>query len=134
MQSRWVGLAVGVLGVASCNFSPSGDGGNGNGSCTPGSPRVCMIGTTTFSFSPKNLTVTAGATVTWQNETSVPHTVNAARDSKEVFSSGGDVPPGTAYAHVFDHVGTYPYYCIHHGTNTSPPTGMWGTITVQAAP
>ncbi len=133
MQSWLVGVAAGVLVVASCNFSPTGDGGNGNGDCTPGSTRVCMIGTTTFSFSPTNLTVTAGATVTWQNETSVIHTVDAATGAKEVFHSG-DLDPGSAFAHIFTIPGTHPYYCSHHGTNDSPPTGMSGTITVLAAP
>lgn len=82
------------------------------------------------SFSPSNLTVAAGATVTWRNGDAAVHTVTSATGSPETFNSG-NVTPGGSYSRPFPNAGTYPYYCLFHGVNETPPSGMSGTITVQ---
>jgi plastocyanin len=57
------------------------------------------------------LQVPMGATVTWVNNDSVPHTVTADDSS---FDSGS-IQPGQSYSHTFETAGTFPYYCTIHG-------------------
>jgi len=67
-----------------------------------------MIGQT---FSPVNLTVPVGTTVTWNNGSTLVHTVTSATGSSEVFNSGNP-PAGVAAGGIFTHkfmtAGTYP--------------------------
>lgn len=76
------------------------------------------------SFSPSNLEVEAGTTVTWQNSSDLVHTVTSGSDREhdELFNSG-DVAPGDSYSFTFTDTGTFDYFCIPH-------PGMAGTITV----
>jgi predicted SnoaL-like aldol condensation-catalyzing enzyme/plastocyanin len=76
-----------------------------------------------FQYFPDPVTVTVGTTVTWTNSDAVAHTVTAddhAFDS-ELFSRG------ETYSMTFDAPGSYPYYCIPHG---SPGSGMIGVVEV----
>ncbi|OGG54248.1 hypothetical protein A2851_01120 [Candidatus Kaiserbacteria bacterium RIFCSPHIGHO2_01_FULL_53_29] len=78
------------------------------------------------SFSPKNITVNSGDTVTWVNSSSMAHTATADNGS---FDSG-TVAAGQSYGAIFNAPGIYAYYCKLHGS----PGGisMAGTITVVA--
>jgi len=134
MNHRWLSLS-GVLGLAllvSCGGSTSpygGGGGGGGGGGTPCSPSATMICTAAVDvFNPTTLTVTAGATVTWQNGDGVAHTVTSATGSADTYDMA--LSAGTV-SHTFMNKGTYNYYCKNHGANGTPPTGMHGTITVQ---
>ncbi len=133
MRSSAITQALGAAGVvlfAACgsSTSPYGGGGGGGGGCTPTATKVCMGA---VSFSPPNLTITAGMLVTWQNGTaSTTHTVTSSSSSTETFNSGNVAGAGT-YTHTFPTAGTYNYYCTIHGVDGTPPTGMHGTITVQ---
>ena len=64
-----------------------------------------------FGFSPKALTVTVGATVTWKNTTSVAHTVTS--DDGASFDSG-IVPAGGTFTFTFTKAGSYAYHCDIH--------------------
>ena len=77
-----------------------------------------------FAFEPGTLTVPAGATVTWTNAGSRPHTVTADDGS---FDSGR-LDPGEQFSQTFDQPGTFAYHCGFHPE-------MQGTIVVteQAA-
>lgn len=104
--------------------------------------RVSM--TEDFAFDPKTLTVSAGTTVRWVNDSDVGHTVSAYEDrippEAVYFASGGfeseraarnDVRGGLlatadTYEHTFDVTGTYEYVCIPHESS-----GMTGTVTVE---
>ena len=116
------GSAV-VLLIACSDTTYSSSGGGG---CTPTATQVCAQTTT---FSPANLTITAGQTVTWKNSSGYAHTVTSATGSAEVFD--GNLSNGGAVSHMFPNKGTFEYYCKIHGANGAPPTGMSGTITVQ---
>lgn len=75
-----------------------------------------------FSYSPANLTVTVGDTVTWTNSDAQAHTAtadNAAWDT-------GTITNGNSATVTFTTAGTFPYHCTIH-------TDMTGTLTVQAA-
>ena len=62
------------------------------------------------SFSPKELKIKKGDTVTWTNVDERDHTVTADDNS---FKSGklGD---GEAYSRKFDKAGRYKYHCDYH--------------------
>ncbi len=65
-----------------------------------------------FSFSPAKLTVEQGTKVVWVNHDDVPHTVTSTTKPREVNS--GALDTDAMYSHVFDHAGTYSYYCTVH--------------------
>lgn len=86
----------------------------------------------THSWKPAAVTVLAGETVTFRNETEVPHGVEW-RSAVQPTCTG--VPVGTTFeasgTHwsgtcTFSQPGTYLYYCTIHGA------AMSGTVTVQA--
>jgi len=119
-----------IAALAGCGDNSTGPGigngndngnGNGNGNDVPGENEVWMIGQ---SFSPSNLEVQAGTTVTWENRSSETHTVTSGSDSShdDIFDSG-NVAPGDDYTYTFDEAGTYEYFCRPH-------PNMTGTITV----
>ncbi|WP_233514299.1 plastocyanin/azurin family copper-binding protein [Haloferax sp. Atlit-16N] len=107
-----------------------------------GTTRVSM--NEDFAFDPKTLTVRAGTTVRWENDSDVGHTVTAYGDriptESTYFASGGfeseraarnDVSggllaTGETYEHTFNVTGTYEYVCIPHESS-----GMTGTVTVE---
>lgn len=78
-------------------------------------------------FTPKNITVTEGDTILWTNKGSIMHTVTA---DNGLFNSGSLLSNQT-FSQTFNSVGTYPYYCIPHGSPGG--VGMSGTITVNAS-
>jgi plastocyanin len=72
-----------------------------------------------LAFQPATIEIDAGASVTWTNEDSVPHTVTARTDD---FNSGV-MQQGDTYSQTFDELGTYDYFCAIHPS-------MTGTVTV----
>ncbi len=61
-----------------------------------------------FAYSPQELTIKEGDTVTWINVDSVAHTV-----SGNLFESG-NLDKGDSYSHTFGTAGTYDYICSYH--------------------
>jgi plastocyanin len=80
------------------------------------------IGIDNFTFNPQQLTVKAGATVTWTNKDDIPHAVAATDRS---FKSK-TLDTGDSYAVTFTTPGTFQYFCSLH-------PHMTGTIVVEAA-
>jgi plastocyanin len=80
-----------------------------------------------FSFTPANLTVSPGDTVTWEWKSGTHSTTsgrNCAPDG--IWDSG--VKSSGAFSHTFDSAGDFPYFCtLHCGL------GMVGNITVSAS-
>src|SRR5437763_14571890 len=77
-----------------------------------------------FEFQPRQLTVKAGATVTWTNEGGSSHTVTADDGSFESPTLGA----GKTFSRKFTKPGTYPSYCAFHGGKGGE--GMSGTVVV----
>src|SRR3989338_5886333 len=76
-------------------------------------------------FSPRNITINAGDTITWINRGSAAHTATADTGAFDT----GSVAAGGSSSAIFNSSGTYAYHCkFHGGTNGS---GMAGTITVR---
>lgn len=74
------------------------------------------------SFSPRNVTIQPGDTVTWTNSNQGEHNV-ASTDAG--FSSGAPSLSWT-FSHTFDSPGTFEYFCEPHRA-----LGMTGTVTVK---
>jgi len=93
------------------------------------------VGGAQFAFSPATLTITAGDSVTFINRGGF-HNVAADdgsfRCAQSCSGSGGD-PNSVLWSSTVTLAspGTLGYYCEVHG---APGQGMFGTITVQAAP
>ena len=73
-----------------------------------------------FAFDPPTVTIKVGESVTWTNQDSVSHTVDA--DNGEFTSN--DLANGATFSFTFDKAGSYPYHCSIHPT-------MKGTVVVQ---
>jgi plastocyanin len=92
--------------------------------------------TSEFCYSPADLTIRQGTSVTWTNDTTTIHTVSsctAAACSGVGPGTGTDpafdspiISPGGTFTVLFHGTGTYNYYCQIHGY-----TVMHGTITVK---
>ena len=76
-----------------------------------------------FAYNPSPVTVPVGATVTWTNEDSVPHTVTGLGSAKAIIKSGV-MKTGAKFSVTFDKAGEYDYYCEFHA-------GMKGKVIVK---
>ena len=76
---------------------------------------------TNFSFSPTDVIVKKGTTVTWTNNDSVQHTVTV--DSGDDGPKSQPLSSGQAYSFTFNDEGTFNYHCSFHPE-------MHGTVTV----
>jgi plastocyanin len=79
-----------------------------------------MVEINNFMFTPQNLTVPVGTTVTWKFDDSTQHTVTADDNS---FASS-PMANGQTFTHTFSTAGTVPYHCSIHPEMTA-------TIIVQ---
>ncbi len=75
-----------------------------------------------FSYSPRNLTVAVGDTVTWTNSDAQAHTATA----DDAAWNTGNLGNGASGSVTFATAGTFPYHCNVH-------PDMTGSVTVQAA-
>lgn len=82
------------------------------------SQKVTIAG---LKFSPANLTVRAGTTVTWTNTDPVAHNVTSS-GSGPLHSP--TLNKGASYSYTFTKAGTYRYVCTFHNW-------MHGTVTVK---
>jgi plastocyanin len=76
-----------------------------------------------WCFSPATITVGAGTSVTWTNNTSAPHTATADNNAWTTATVAGG---GTSTAITFATPGTFPYHCAIHPS-------MHGSVVVTAA-
>lgn len=74
-----------------------------------------------MQFSPDNITVKKGTTVTWTNNDGIPHTVTESDDQSG--PSSPTLSSGQTYSFTFNTAGTFKYHCTIH-------PGMTGTVTV----
>jgi plastocyanin len=72
-----------------------------------------------MAFTPNNITIAKGATVTWTNNDNMVHTVTANDGS---FASDS-LAAGKTFSHTFNTPGSYKYHCVIHPS-------MTGTVTV----
>jgi plastocyanin len=101
---------AGVVTVIADPNTVAGSAANG------GSASVNIID---LDFTPKEVKVTKGATVTWTNTGQAPHTVTA----QDKGWTSDMMKNGDTYSHTFGSVGTFTYICTFH-------PNMIGTVVV----
>lgn len=96
-------------------------------------PLVAPVSATTwtvtlsgFAFTPPDLTIRVGDTVTWDNVSGF-HNVVADDGS---FGSGDPAGAPWQFSHTFERGGVFGYHCQVHG---APGSGMFATLTVEPA-
>ena len=76
-----------------------------------------------FTFSPKELKVKAGTTVTWTNHDDIAHGIAS---SNNAFAKSKVIDTDDSYSFKFTAPGTYQYFCYIH-------SHMVGSVIVEAA-
>ena len=84
---------------------------------TEGAASVDMRNT---AFHPQTITISKGATVTWTNSDSVPHTVTG----DDVDIESGNMNKGDTFAFTFTQQGEFNYHCSIH-------PAMKGRVVIQ---
>ena len=120
MRSTTLLAGLALVAAAAC----SGDGGSDT--TAPPNPTPPAANTVTVNnnfFSPANMSVATGTTVTWQ-------WAAGAVDHNVTFDDGDHSPTQSSgtFARTFSTPGTYPDPCTIHVA-----LGMQGTVTVSAA-
>ena len=96
--------------------------------CSGGRPSAAPVATATvdlppsYRFSPTDVSVAAGTTVTWTNNDRFTHSVQFVGSSLP--AAPLLMEPGAATTFTFDEAGTYQYQCHLHAQN------MKGSVTV----
>ena len=137
MRSHWftsITLAAALL--AGAQVCAAKDWGvNVGGSQTSGDPYCGTYSSPVLQFSPSNLTITAGDTVTFNNLGGAPHNVHAddnsfrcANGCDDTGGSGAISESNWTFTRTFSTAGVVSYHCDQHVS-----MGMTGSITVNAA-
>lgn len=66
-----------------------------------------------FAYSPAEITVKKGTTVTWTNQDSVGHDVTPVNETAE-FKKSSLLSKGQSYSVTFNTVGSFAYFCSPH--------------------
>ena len=109
-------IALGTLTLAACG----GDSADTVSATDAGGEGTATVTIDNFAFSPPELTVGTGTTVTWTNVQAADHTVTGDDDE---FDSA-ELAEGAEFSQIFDTVGTFTYHCEIH-------PNMTGTVTVE---
>lgn len=72
------------------------------------------------AFTPANITVRVGTTITWTNNDNTLHDVVADSDGGP---NSSNMQEGDTFSFKFENVGEFPYHCSYH-------PGMTGKVTV----
>jgi plastocyanin len=120
-------LAVGGWAVfgggSSNNNSGYGNTNSTQSKSTASQPSSGAITIRNMMFTPSQITVAKGGTVTWTNNDTVAHTVTD--DLSNVGGpASGNIEPGSTYSFRFNKTGSFQYHCSLHSS-------MRGTIVVK---
>ena len=115
MRRFLIAAAVPAL-LAGAACSSNDDGGDGAGAAAPvgasGSPAVSIE---TFQFTPKQLEVKVGETVTFTNGDAIHHTATSGTRAAKDGSFDLQLPDkGSTATHTFSEAGTFHYFCDRH--------------------
>ncbi|MFE3799493.1 cupredoxin domain-containing protein [Nocardia tengchongensis] len=91
-------------------------------SAGPAAPAAVTVNVTDMKFSPADITIKAGDTVTWKFDDKAPHAVQGIGDVALGINS--PIIRKGEWSHTFTSPGTYRYLCPLH-------PDMKGTVTVQ---
>lgn len=79
-------------------------------SASTGAPATAIVEIRKFAFTPKEIIVAPGTTVTWTNRDETPHVVG---DRRKTFMSRG-LDTGDRFSFTFTQPGDYRYLCDLH--------------------
>ena len=144
-MTKWLALLVTCLAlglvVAACGDDDDDDGGGGGAATTEetetteaeepaaggGGGKTVEVSLKDIAFNPGSVSISAGDTVKWTNDESVPHDVTKESGPGPDFKSGepGGMGQGDSYEETFTTAGKINYLCTVHAST------MKGTITVK---
>lgn len=114
-------LAVALL-LAGCGGpSESTDAGASAGTSSEASASSGAVTIADLTYSPADVQVAAGGTVTWTNDDDAPHTVSFDDDA---VADSEELAKGDEFSATFDQAGEYSYMCAIH-------PDMKATVTVE---
>jgi plastocyanin len=107
----------------SMNTSQKSANNNSTNSNSSNQPATGTIDIKNMMFTPSQITVAKGGTVTWTNNDNTTHTI--VDDLSNVGGPhSGDIAPGSSYSFTFTKTGSFQYHCTIHPS-------MRGTIVVK---
>lgn len=122
MKRTLIAFAIFMLVLVPVGCTPATDGISGDSSLVSSTVSESSDENTIlidgFAFSPDELTISAGESVTWINKDSASHNIKFDDLTSDTFAKDG------TYTRVFDTAGTYDYICGLHPT-------MKGKIIVE---
>jgi plastocyanin len=127
-------LALGLVAAGCGGDDEESDSGGGGGASTTEQPADTggggggtQVSMESIQFAPADVTVSAGDTITFINNESIPHDVHKSSGPGKDFASGpsGGMQEGDTFELTLDEAGKYEYVCDVHAP------GMAGTITVE---
>ena len=121
-QRLRAGLALGAVGLAGLLAAVIPSIGTDTAAAIAASAHTATIQIDNFTFTPGDLTVTAGTVVTWKNADDSPHRI---ADLNGAYTSAA-LDTEDSYSHTFATPGVYKYICSIHPY-------MKGEITVKPA-
>jgi amicyanin len=126
-QLGWIALPL-VVGLAGCFSSRDPVGNNGlDGECrfssSGGVPGTTIVAIRNLTFTPEEVTIRAGGTVTWVNCEPAGAEAHTSTADEEEWSSP-TLTSGDGFSHTFPQAGTYAYHC-------EPHPFMTGTVVVE---
>ena len=132
-------LAIGTAILAPLTIAACGSSSGSTASPTAAKPAAKAptkdtVDIKLIAYRPAKLTVTAGATVTWNQMDAGTHTITSGTvaqgasgvtEQPDGMFASGEIATGKKYTHMFAKPGTYKYFCEIH------PATMTGEITVK---
>ncbi|MGH3928761.1 MAG: cupredoxin domain-containing protein [Pseudonocardiaceae bacterium] len=109
-------LAVALSATATLTLAPSAAGGQGHDA------QSVTVPIQNFTFTPPDLTINTGDTVTWVNQDRAPHDVTATSGPGQFAS--GTLAQGKSFSHTFSAPGAYDYQCTIHPNMVATVTAL----------
>ncbi len=100
-------VAIAICGCTSASTTPSVQPSE-----QPPAQPSASVTIQNFAFSPGEVTIAKGGTVTWTNHDSTTHTVTFGDGSSP------DLDSGATYERTFNDTGTFSYHCSIHPSMT----------------
>jgi plastocyanin len=120
LRQRHIPLLLSGMGVAGMLAAAIPAIGAGGVASVAAATRTTTVEIANFAFAPKDLTITAGTTVTWKNADDSPHRI---ADINGAYASAA-LDTEDSFSHTFATPGVYNYICSIHPY-------MRGTIVVK---
>ena len=118
-----IGGAVALTHKSNNNATQNTSNTSSTSSNSNQTPATGTINIKNMMFTPPQISVQKGGTVTWTNNDSIAHTV-----TDDLVGIGGpasgNIEPGSTYSYTFDKTGSFQYHCSIHPS-------MRGTIVVK---